>query len=384
MATNGAVAIQGCAFRISRLGQTGAVVASTTGMVQDDRPLVKLTLKPEILAGVDITPISACGVPVISYKDCDRYKRWNVTLSLGDWDPEALELIAQGTVITSTGSAGRTGHASFTVFENTLNSTALTFVTSDIGRTVVDAGFVVASCTTTNLSKTVTTTNSFTTSGVVAGMPVSGTGIAATTVVTRVTSATQLTLSKAATAGGTVSLTFHSLPLGAYITSITSSTKARLNAPALKTVATVTVTLGAQPVGTIGYAFPQLLQIACPFGVSIEVWEKAIVRGTGYQGSTPYPSAGTPVVPGSAFIRTGIFRAFLWHGDFSVENKEAEKMFNGWAIENPNFGTGPVDDWRTTGLPGTGSPVTTQRVILQMADFELPSPRQPGYQTTPF
>lgn len=385
MATNGPVAIQGCAFRIARLAETGSIVDSSTGLVQDDRSFVKLTAKPNMADGVTITPISACGVPVISYKDCDRYKRWTVQISFGDWDPELMELVGQGQVITASGSAGRTVANSVLVLnENTLTSATGAFTTSDVGRSVTPPAINVATCVLVTASKTVTTSASFTSSGIVAGMPVTGTGIAATTVVTRVTSATQLTLSKAATSAETSeTLHFYQLPAGTYISEIVSSTEVRLSEPALKSGTGLSVVLGAQPVSTIGYQYPRLLEIACPFGVSIEVWEKAIVRGTGYQGTTPYPSAGTPTTPGSPYIRTGIFRAFLYWDAFAMENKERETMLRGWAIENPNFGTGPNDDWRNSGLPGVGSAITTQGWCNTMADFELPSPLQPGYQTTP-
>lgn len=63
----------------------------------------------------------------------------------------------------------------------------------------------VANCTTTNASVIVTTTGSF--SGYSEGQPVSGTGIAAGTVILEITSSTQMVLSKEATASGTVSLT---------------------------------------------------------------------------------------------------------------------------------------------------------------------------------
>ena len=156
-----------------------------------------------------------------------------------------------------------------------------------------------------------------------------------------------------------------------------------MNFIALKTGAALTLTLGSQAVSTIGYQYPRLLAVECPFGISIEVWSKLIVRGTGYQGTTPYPSAGTAEIPGSAYVRTGIFRAFLWHGARTIENKEAGPMFEGWAIENPNFGTGPADDWRVTALPADGEPVPTIAWCNEMADFELPTPLQPGYQTLP-
>ena len=316
MADNGAVEIQGCAYRIGRLASDGSVVASSTGMIQDDRGLVKLEMKPVMEAGVEITPKSACGVPVISYKDCDRYKRWEITLTLGDWDPEAQELIAGGQILTAPGSTGRTfNDGQTTINENVLTSPALgIFLTSDVGRSI------------------------------------SGSGV----------------------------------PANTYVQEYISSTQVRMNNVATATATGVSITLGAISTTTIGYQFPHLLLVNCPYGVSIEVWSKLIVRGTGYQGQVPYPSAGTPTIPGSGYLRTGVFRAFLWHDAMSIENKETTPMFTGWAIENPGFGTGPVDDWRVSALPGIGAPVDTSAWSNQLCDFELPAPLQPGYQVTPF
>ena len=314
MSTNGPVSVQGCAWRIGRLAADGSVVSSSVGMIQDDKGFMKLEAKPVKFDGKEFTPESACGVPVISYKDCDRYKRWEVTLTMGAWDPEAQELLAGGSVITAAGSTGRVFNDGITALNsNSLHSPALAaFLPTDVGRSVAGSGIV----------------------------------------------------------------------NGTYISEFLSSTEVRMSQSATATASALSITLGAQPVSTIGYGFPHLLLEACPNGVSIEVWSKLIVRGTGYQGSTPYPSAGTAVIPGSAYLRTGIFRSFLWHDAFTVENKEHSPMFTGWAIENPGFGTGPVDDWRTTAQPGVGPAIDTTAFCDQICDFELPSPLIPGYQTT--
>jgi len=70
----------------------------------------------------------------------------------------------------------------------------------------------VAACTTINGSPYIVTTNSFTTSNIVAGMAVTGTGIPGSTTVLFVLSATQLVLSANATASGSVTLTFAVTP----------------------------------------------------------------------------------------------------------------------------------------------------------------------------
>jgi hypothetical protein len=316
MGTNGGINIQGCAYRLTALNADGSITsANMTGMVQDDKPLVKLEAKPVYENGVEITPISACGIPIISYKDYDRYKRWEVTLSLGDWDPEQMELLSsgQGSLITSTGTAGRTFADGVTVENsNVLTSPAdAVFVADDVGRSVTGAGIT----------------------------------------------------------GGT------------FISEFINATTVRISQVATASATALSITLGAQPVGTIGYNFPKLLCPAQPNGISIEVWSKLIVRCTGYRGTTPYPSAGTPDIPGSAFLRTGIFRSYLWQDAMAVENKEDQQVWRGWAIENPNFGTGPELDWTESAMAG-GIPVDTTSWAAQLCDIELPSPLQPGYQAT--
>jgi hypothetical protein len=70
-----------------------------------------------------------------------------------------------------------------------------------------------ASCTTTNGSAVVTMAS---TTGLSAGMPITGTGIPASTTILSVDSATQITLSANATASGTVTLTVTNSINGAY------------------------------------------------------------------------------------------------------------------------------------------------------------------------
>jgi hypothetical protein len=317
MPVNGGIQIQGCGYRLAALNADGSITAANaSGMISDDKPLVKLEAKPVMENGVEITPVSACGLPVISYKDFDRYKRWDITLTLGDWDPEQMELMSsgQGSLITSTGSVGRTiTDGVVTDNSNVLTSAGASFTAADVGRSL------------------------------------SGTGISVSPV--------------------------------PYISEYISTTSVRMSLPALATESAESVVLGAQPVGTIGYEFPRLLCPAQPNGISIEIWSKLIVRCTGYPGTTPYPSAGTPSIPGSAYLRTGIFRAYLWQDAFGIENKEETQVWRGWAIENPNFGTGPMLDWTTTAAVG-GTPVPTTAWAAQLCDLSLPATLQPGFQTT--
>ena len=400
MSTNGSVAIQGCAIRVSALNADGSPTPGATSMFQDDRPFVKLEAKPVLIEGVDITPISACGIPVISYKDCDRYKRWTINLALGDFDPEAQELIGQGAVMTGTSSAGRnsgTADAQVTVNSNIISSVNAAFVGTDIGRAVTDPGFTVATCsaTTTDGITTLTTavTNGFAgASPVTIGqtVQVAGNLFPVDTVVTGINSTTSITVSNYPSAPVTsIAATFFYLPYGAIITEVYNpdisndlvAGNARIGSLGRGTnPAPIVLTLGALSAPTIGYNYPHLLLTQCPNGVSIEVWSKLIVRGTGFQGTSAAPSAGSPTSPGSAWLRTGVFRAYLWYDGLTVDNKEQQATYQGWAIENPNFGTGPNEDWTVTGVAG-GAAVDTTTWCAQLCDINLPSPLQAGFQT---
>lgn len=315
----GPVAIQGCAIRLSRLNADGSIPGtSATGMIVDDRPFVKFTAKPAVEAGVEMNPKSACGQMIIAYKDFDRIKRWDATLDFSNYDFERMELIGGGDLITAATSAGRT-------FADGVTVTGDTHVHSP----------ALAAFTSDDYGRTLT-----------------GTGIPAESVVVLVVSATEVVI----------------------------------DGPATASASGVSLTLGALPAArTIGYRWPELLTVANPNGVAIEIWQKAIVKGTNFQGTAPYPHAGSnpphPVNP-SPWMRFGAFRFIPSPIDIGIEDKESSNMFSGWCVENPNFGTGPVHDWTTTAVAGSGVAVDTTRWANVMMDFQLPSTLQSGYQTT--
>ena len=172
--------------------------------------------------------------------------------------------------------------------------------------------------------------------------------------------------------------------VGAYITAVPSATSITVSVPSTASASAVNLTFGALAARTVAYRFPQLLSVTNPNGIGVEIWQKAVVRGTGYQGTTPYPSVGAisgqPLTP-SAWIRWGFFRVFLDPDAQAIEDKESMQSYVGWAIENPLFGTGPNLDWTTTGVAG-GPPIDTTRWCNAMMDFQLPSPLQPGFQAS--
>lgn len=377
---------QGCAIRVSRLTADGSVAIGESDMVVDDRPFVKFSAKPSVDTGVEFTPKSACGALIIAYKDFDREKRWDVTLDFGDFDTAKLEIVGGGDQITADSSTGRA------VGSDTVENSARVvaggddpFLTTDVGRSITGTGIeassyivevsdltrVVTDGVTVNSDATVTSaTAAFTSADL--GKHISGTNIPAGATIITINSGTSVEVSAVATGAGTG------------LTLTIGNTVAVINNAATADGSAVSLTLGALAARPIGYQYPALLSVPNPYGVSVEIWQKAIVRGTGYQGTTPYPSLGDddPYLPASAWVRWGIFRVLnLHHADIAIEDKESMAAFTGFAIENPNFGTGPVGDWTQTAVAG-GVPVPTTRWCNAMADFQLPAPLQPGYQTT--
>lgn len=130
------------------------------------------------------------------------YARVSVTRNNTNFPSSTAQSITNGAIITfpTPGSGGWGNAVGWGIWDAA--SSGNLWVANFFNSTVN-----VASCTTTSGSATVTTSASF--SGlVVAGVRVTGTGIAADTRVSAVGSATSLTLSQNATASGTVTLTF--------------------------------------------------------------------------------------------------------------------------------------------------------------------------------
>jgi hypothetical protein len=198
------------------------------------------------------------------------------------------------------------------------------------------------------------------------------------------------------------------------------------------------ITIGGN---STGYQAPPLNQSNFPAGCSLEVWTKAIigsfqvpgdrvvtdgvlasstalvsatanftsadvgskVTGTGIPTNTTIASvtdsshavmsaAATATSTGvtvtiisltaTPWFRWVLPRCFLYPDQRTVENKDVPQTFTGFAVENPNWLTGPVDDWRTGLAPGVGSALPSNRTIQWNRDLALPTPLEPGYQTT--
>jgi hypothetical protein len=385
---------------------------------------MKFTAKPTKDTGVEFNPKSACGALLISYKDRDRTKRWDVTLDFGDWDFEKMTIISGHELIQAPASAGRTfADGTITTGSPYLVSPALaSFQPTDIGRQIVacappsltsatpsgSGGTILAG--TWYYVITATLAGGETTVSNEVSAVTTGSTSSVVLVWASVTGATGYNIYKGSTSGG--ELLFHSvgavttytdiapdtltvapptvnsttptgIPALTYVISYQSATQVTMSNAATATSSSLSVTLATLAARTIASGWPRLLSVENPNGVAVEIWQKAIVRGTGYQGTTPYASAGSSVFPtlnSSAYIRFGAFRCYLDTDAIDIEDKEGMNSYVGWAIENPNFGLGPALDWTSTATAGSGVPIDTTPWATAMFDYQLPALLRPGWQ----
>lgn len=93
--------VQTCAIRIATLEQDGVPLPGNLNLYVTDN-IMKLTATPVVTKGVDLEVVNACNSPILTYKDMDRFKRYDLTLDLINLDPE-LENALLGTELFTSG-----------------------------------------------------------------------------------------------------------------------------------------------------------------------------------------------------------------------------------------------------------------------------------------
>lgn len=86
----------------------------------------------------------------------------------------------------------------------------------------------------------------------------------------------------------------------------------------------------------LGYASPQAGEVANPNGIAIEAWSRAM------------DASGKPVAGSGFYHWVFPYGAFAPSGDRVMENGLMANEYEGWAVGNENFGTGPDGSWRFT------------------------------------
>lgn len=99
------VQIAGCAFRATRLALDGSPVAGANQKITLST-MVEMTFTPEYDEGEEILLKNACGDICVNFRFADKLKRVTVEFSLCTVDPQAMELLAGGTLLTSGSEKG--------------------------------------------------------------------------------------------------------------------------------------------------------------------------------------------------------------------------------------------------------------------------------------
>lgn len=99
-----AISLQICALRVARLAADGTTPAGATNLYITDK-MTRLDIAPNMEAGDEQTLKTGCGAIALAYKDVDRLKRADVTLTVATTDPEFQELVAGYSLITSGGQS---------------------------------------------------------------------------------------------------------------------------------------------------------------------------------------------------------------------------------------------------------------------------------------
>src|SRR5260221_9760435 len=89
--------VQACALRVAVLEQDGIPLPGAGNLYTTD-VMAKLDATPVYTKGVDMEVLSACGVPALIYKDFDRFKRFDLQLSLINLDPEIENMLVGGEI----------------------------------------------------------------------------------------------------------------------------------------------------------------------------------------------------------------------------------------------------------------------------------------------
>ena len=86
----------------------------------------------------------------------------------------------------------------------------------------------------------------------------------------------------------------------------------------------------------VGYAAPEAGSVANPDGIAIEAWSRAM------------DGNGKPVAGRGFYHWVFPYGAFAPSGDRVMENGLMANEYEGWAVGNENFGSGPDGSWRFT------------------------------------
>lgn len=309
MANYAGMSLHAVAFRVAMLaldGSTPADAGSNSMYVSDK--LMKVDFNPDIEAGPEVSNRGASGVLIQVYRLPDLIKRLTISLQVGVLDPELEFILTGGSVLSSTATPlaamGTLGSSTATT-GGILSAATYGYKVSALsqyGETVASAE---KTQVTTGATSTVTVT--WTTVAGAVGYRVYG-----------------------RTSGGPWRF------VAQVGTAATSYTDIGTITPDVNRPAPTADTSGVAP---NGYQYPAVGIDPTPNGISLEVWSRNIAE----PGSPGYPAGQQIGV--APYIRWVFPRMYLHKGNRTLDMNPADSTFDGYAVENANWGNGPVNDW---------------------------------------
>lgn len=196
---DGAASLQACAMRVARLAADGTTPAGVSNLIVTNS-IIKLDLKIVEESGDEFTVKNACGGIAFAYKDGDRLKRLDGSLTITNPDVELTEMLSGGSLITSGGQS--IGFSAQGVGNTPPNGVSLEVWTKAWIGGGQPAGTVFGDFATTSASATVTSGSAAFSSQDI-GRTISGAGIPGGATILSVTNATTAVMSANATATAT-------------------------------------------------------------------------------------------------------------------------------------------------------------------------------------
>lgn len=97
-----AASVQLCAVRVTRLDGAGVPDPGASNLYISDS-FADISFSPETRQGEDFEGVNGCGEIIVSFRDCPRERWWNFSATLLKPDPELMEMMLDGDLLTLSG-----------------------------------------------------------------------------------------------------------------------------------------------------------------------------------------------------------------------------------------------------------------------------------------
>lgn len=130
--------VSACAIRVARLDGSGVPQPGASNLYVSDS-LTKLTRTPAYEDGDEIKQKNGCGAVCLDYKSPPSYLREDATLELCSVDPELMQMLIGGAVLTSGARVGQAAPAIGVISTQAQNGVSIELWAKRIRNGVVDA-----------------------------------------------------------------------------------------------------------------------------------------------------------------------------------------------------------------------------------------------------